>query len=87
MFSLVHESDLCLRRLIKEKLSDSSLNKSEKLLMSRELAAKKSSILSEIKNDVSGLGGRLFSAYFLQNSEEKNLVLERELKCKLSAKC
>ena len=84
-FSLAHQSDLVLRRLVSQRLASESLSKSDKARLSKELAARKSAILDEIKTDSNGLRSRLTTLYLAQSDEtERYIFLEKEFKLRLN---
>jgi tRNA uridine 5-carbamoylmethylation protein Kti12 len=78
-FSLSHECDLVLRKLISGKLSSIS-GKQEKASLAREFSAKKNLILNEIKVDQNGLRTSLLDILNQNEDPEKRFAaLENQL--------
>jgi len=72
-FSLSHECDLVLRKLISGKLSSTS-GKQEKASLAREFSVKKNLILNEIKFDQNGLRTRLLAVLNQNEDPEKRFA-------------
>lgn len=81
VFSLSHECDLILRKLIGEKLAKVS-DKNEKSSIAQKFSSAKASILNEIKLDSNDLRTRLMG----QNDEnERVAILEKEFENKIDS--
>ncbi len=81
VFSLSHECDLILRKLIGEKLAKVS-DKNEKSSIAQKCSIAKGSILNEIKLDFNDLRTRLMG----QNDEnERFVILEKEFQNKIAS--